>query len=54
MTGPLFRVRRLRKEFAGHAVLRDADVEIRRGEVLGLVGRGDENHTAGIRMDGPR
>src|SRR5882762_8709573 len=38
MTDPLFRVRRLRKEFAGHAVLRDADVEIRRGEVLGLIG----------------
>jgi len=38
MTDPLFRVRRLRKEFAGHAVLRDADAEIRRGEVLGLIG----------------
>src|SRR6202022_927411 len=38
MTDPLFRVRRLRKEFAGHAVLRDADVEIRRGEILGLIG----------------
>src|SRR5437870_8965403 len=38
MTPPLFRVRRLRKEFAGNAVLRDADVEIRRGEVLGLIG----------------
>src|SRR5438132_2322651 len=38
MTPPLFRVRRLRKEFAGNAVLRDVDAEIRRGEVLGLIG----------------
>src|SRR3989442_938517 len=29
MTPPLFRVRRLRKEFAGNAVLRDVDAEIR-------------------------
>jgi len=38
MTPPLFRVRRLRKEFAGNAVLRDVDAEIRRGEILGLIG----------------
>ena len=38
MTPPLFRVHRLRKEFAGNAVLRDVDAEIRRGEILGLIG----------------
>jgi ribose transport system ATP-binding protein len=38
MTPPLFRVRRLRKEFAGNPVLRDVDAEIRRGEILGLIG----------------
>jgi ribose transport system ATP-binding protein len=38
MTDPLFRVRRLRKEFAGNAVLRDVDVEFRRAEILGLIG----------------
>ncbi|TMB26019.1 MAG: ATP-binding cassette domain-containing protein, partial [Deltaproteobacteria bacterium] len=38
MTPPLFRVHRLRKEFAGNAVLRDVDAEIGRGEILGLIG----------------
>ena len=28
----------MRKEFAGNAVLRDVDAEIRRGEILGLIG----------------
>jgi ribose transport system ATP-binding protein len=35
---PLVRVRALRKEFTGNAVLRDVDVEIRQGEILGLIG----------------
>jgi ribose transport system ATP-binding protein len=38
MPAPLVRARALRKEFAGHAVLRDVDVEIRRGEILGVIG----------------
>jgi ribose transport system ATP-binding protein len=38
MTGPLIRVRGLRKEFAGNPVLRDVDAEIRAGEILGLIG----------------
>src|SRR5947209_160307 len=38
MTPPLFRVHRLRKEFAGNAVLRDVDAEIGRGEILALIG----------------
>ncbi len=38
MPAPLVRTRSLRKEFSGHAVLRDADVEIRRGEILGVIG----------------
>jgi ribose transport system ATP-binding protein len=38
MADALIRVRALRKEFAGNAVLRDVDAEIRRGEVLGLIG----------------
>ena len=38
MPAPLVRARSLRKEFAGHAVLSDADVEIRRGEILGVIG----------------
>jgi ribose transport system ATP-binding protein len=38
MATPLVRARFLRKEFAGHAVLRDVDVEIRRGEILGVIG----------------
>src|SRR5512137_1162362 len=38
MPDALIRVRALRKEFAGNAVLRDVDAEIRRGEVLGLIG----------------
>jgi ribose transport system ATP-binding protein len=37
-TDALVRVRALRKEFAGNAVLRNVDAEIRRGEVLGLIG----------------
>jgi ribose transport system ATP-binding protein len=36
--GPLIRVRALRKEFGGNPVLRDVDAEIRRGEILGLIG----------------
>ncbi|WP_248360569.1 sugar ABC transporter ATP-binding protein [Anaeromyxobacter oryzae] len=31
-------MRALRKEFAGHPVLRDVDAEIHRGEILGLIG----------------
>jgi len=38
MATPLVRVRSLRKEFGGHAVLRDVDAEIGRGEILGLIG----------------
>ena len=38
MVTPLVRVRSLRKEFGGHAVLRDVDAEIGRGEILGLIG----------------
>jgi ABC-type sugar transport system ATPase subunit len=38
MPAPLVRARSLRKEFVGHAVLEDADVEIRRGEILGVIG----------------
>jgi len=38
MATPLVRARALRKEFAGHAVLRDVDVEMRRGEILGVIG----------------
>ena len=38
MADALIRVRALRKEFAGNAVLRDVDAEIHRGEVLGLIG----------------
>ena len=38
MAVPLIRVHSLRKEFAGHPVLNDVDVEIRRGETLGLIG----------------
>jgi len=38
MTTPFIRVRALRKEFAGNAVLRDVDAEIRRAEILGLIG----------------
>jgi ribose transport system ATP-binding protein len=38
MADALIRVRALRKEFAGNAVLRDVDAEVRRGEVLGLIG----------------
>ena len=38
MSYPLVRVRGLRKEFGGHAVLRDVDAEIRRGEIVGLIG----------------
>jgi len=38
MPAPLVRTRSLRKEFSGHAVLRDADVEIHRGEILGVIG----------------
>ena len=38
MPEPLVRVRALRKEFGGHAVLRDVDAEIRRGEIVGLIG----------------
>jgi len=34
----LVRTRSLRKEFAGNAVLLDLDAEIRRGEILGLIG----------------
>jgi len=38
MAAPLLRTRALTKEFAGHAVLRGAEVEIRRGEILGVIG----------------
>ena len=38
MSYPLVRVRGLRKEFGGHAVLRDVDAEVRRGEIVGLIG----------------
>jgi ribose transport system ATP-binding protein len=38
MMAPLVRARALRKEFSGHAVLRDVDVDIRRGEILGVIG----------------
>jgi len=38
MEAPLVRVRSLRKEFGGHAVLRDLDAGIARGEILGLIG----------------
>ena len=38
MSEPLVRVRGLRKEFGGHAVLRDVDAEVRRGEIVGLIG----------------
>jgi ribose transport system ATP-binding protein len=38
MAAPLVRARALTKEFAGHAVLRAVDVEIRRGEILGVIG----------------
>ena len=38
MTEALVQTRSLRKEFSGNAVLRDINVEIRRGEILGLIG----------------
>jgi ribose transport system ATP-binding protein len=38
MPAPLVRARALRKEYAGNAVLRDVDAEIRRGEILGIIG----------------
>jgi len=38
MADALLRLRGLRKEFAGHPVLRDVDAELRRGEILGLIG----------------
>jgi ribose transport system ATP-binding protein len=38
MADALVRLRGLRKEFAGHPVLRDVHAELRRGEVLGLIG----------------
>jgi ribose transport system ATP-binding protein len=38
MPDVLIRVRALRKEFAGNPVLRDVDAEIRKGEILGLIG----------------
>ena len=37
-SSPLVRARALRKEFGGNPVLRDVDAEIRRGEILGLIG----------------
>jgi ribose transport system ATP-binding protein len=38
VTYSLVRVRALRKEFGGHAVLRDVDAELGRGEIVGLIG----------------
>jgi ribose transport system ATP-binding protein len=38
MVAPLVRARSLRKEFGGHAVLRDVDAELGRGEIVGLIG----------------
>ena len=35
MAAPLVRVRSLRKEFGGHAVLEDVDAQLERGEILG-------------------
>lgn len=38
MANSLVRVRALRKEFGGHAVLRDVNAEIRGSEIVGLIG----------------
>jgi ribose transport system ATP-binding protein len=50
MSYPLVRVRALRKEFGGHAVLRDVDAELRRGEIVGLIGENGAGKSTFMRI----